>query len=283
LALEKAILLGVNKISTITADSEAGEFVAENMINQQPSEIWQAAGLPSPNSIQISGSLGGIQITNGVAISNSNLTVETLRLELSTDDAFSDVVFDVSWDFTDPLYGWGEGDWGDTQSTFGGYAVFDTAGAHYEFLKTFSGQYAAYYRFTISGLVVVPEIGALFLGRALQSGIARDPEIPIVDPSQIVMTRGQGMRSDSQPTYREFRVRYVGLTTEEAHELRSVLRVSGKRKLVAFQMHPGTEGLNEIETRMICRIVDWTGPVRIGRTTNAQSRWTADLILREAI
>lgn len=281
MAITKSILLGINRISTITASSELGSFIDDNLLNQQPSELWKASSIPSPAVVTITGTFDRLRTIGGIALSNHNLDTETIRLELSQVANFSTTVYDNTWSTESPYYSWGTGSWGDVNSTYGGFALSST-GIDSQFIKTFTGVYAEYYRVTIGGLAVVPQAGTLFLGEALTAGIARDPSIPIIDPSTVVMTRGQSMRSDNQPTYREVRTRYVALTQSQAHNFRLICRETGRRKLVVFAMQPGSSGVDEVETQMVCRLVAWEGPTRIYESAE-DTRYTASITLREAL
>lgn len=281
MAISKSILLGVNRITSITASSESGDFVDDNLLNQQPSELWKASAIPSPAEVTITGAFDRRRAISGIALTNHNLQTETIRLELSTDSGYTDVVYDQTWDVADEYYAWGTGSWGDVEATWGGFAL-DEQATDSQFIQTFTTQYAAYYRVTLGSLTVTPQAGALFLGEALTAGVSRDPTIPVVDPSTVVMTRGQAMRSDNQPTYREIYIRYVALTASQAHDLRNICRSSGRRKLVVFAMQPGASGVDEVETEMVCRMVDWSGPTRIWES-GAGARYTAEITFREAL
>ncbi len=277
MAIEKSILLGINEISTIASTSESGDFVDDNLLNQQPSELWKAS---SAVTQVLSGALTGTRVISGIAFGNHNMTAETLQLELATDSGYTDIVLNQTWDFKDIYYGWGQGTWGNVYSTWGGFSIENT-GLDSQFIEVFDGVSSAYYRVTITDPSVAPEGGVLFLGEALQSGVSRDPQIPVIDPSSIVMTRGQAMRSDNLDTYREIGITFNALTTTQAHAFRRICRNTGKQKLVAFSLQPGTEGLDEVETKMVARMVDWQGPTRIGATKDP--RYTAQLTFREAL
>lgn len=253
MALENSILLGQNLIDTVSASTEAGEYLASNLLNDQPSEVWRGT---NGNNHIISGGLSALSLVSGVALGNHNLSAETLRLELFS-DYFETATFDQTWTVSDPEYTWGTGTWGNVFSTFGGYPLIESGIAD-NFIKTFTSVVALYYRITISGITSdYPEAGVLYLGKAFQpvKNVSRDPSVPVIDPSSIEMTRGQSMRSDNRTTYREITVNWPVLTIEEAHALRRIVRTTGRRGLMVFSLLPGGGDIDEQETSMICRMV----------------------------
>lgn len=281
MAIEQSILLGVNRITTVTATNELGEFVDDNLLNTQPSELWKASSVPSPAVVTITGELDKARTVGGFGLGNHNLTNESIQLELFEDAGMTIRVYNTIWSATDAYYSWGTGSWGDLDSTWGGFSLSGTE-IDQHFIKTFTSVYCRYYRVTLSSLTTAPSAGVLFIGDALQSGVSRDPSIPVIDPSAVTMTRGQAMRSDNQPTFREISVRYVALTSTQAHNLRLICRETGKRGLMIFSLIPGASGLEELETALVCRLVSWDGPTRMWES-NQESRYTAELTFREAL
>lgn len=280
MAIENPILLAVNEIDNISATSEISTLQASNLHNDQPSELWRAA---SAVDVVFTGSFETVKQISGFGLINHNLDEETVQLELAMDASYLNIVKTETWTAKDPDFGWGEGTFGDLYSTWGGYAL-DDGGLNDQLIKTFTGVGARYWRVTIAGVATTtPEAGTLFLGAAFQPqiGARRDPDVPVVDPSEVVRTRGQAMRSDNQPTFREISYEYIGLNAEEAMEFKRICRRAGKRKLSLFSLMPGAGSAEEKESKMPCRIIDWSGPARV--EASAESLYIAQVTLQEAL
>ena len=279
--MSNAILLGANQVINATASNEVGgDYVAANLYNVQPSETWRG----STADATFTGSFSEMKIISGFALGNFNLSGETVRLELALDSGYSNIVYDNSWPARNSTYGWGQGTWGNLFSTWGGYGLTTSALSVAQLIVAFTGVGATHWRVTVSDMTVsVPEIGTLFLGTAFQpaKNISRSPLLAEVDPSEVIMTRGQSMRSIVRRSYREMAIDWPALTADEAMTLRRIFRETGLNGLVVFDMLPDESSTEADESRMLARMVSWDGPTRRGDTV--ETRYSASVTLREAL
>lgn len=264
----------------ISATSEAGTLVAENMLDGQPSVVWR--GTSAADQVII-GDLGSSKIVSGFGMIAHNFTEATVTLEIATDTAFtaSSTTYSGTWAALDPLYTWGTGDVGDTNSTFGGYAL-DQFGDTY-LIKNFDAVYGRYWRLTISGLTTTaPEIGSLFIGEAFQPviNVAQNVSIAVRDPSSLIVTRSGAMRSTNNSTYREHSLQWDMLSTEEAFILRRSYAEVGVKNPVIIDLMPDLTGPQEIETKMMGRITSFSGPTLRSDLPNTYS---VSMTIREAL
>lgn len=261
-----AALYGFNWAAdgSISASAEVGAMVAENLLDSQPGKIWRGAGRVEHT---LEGGLGGEQSVSAFALIRHNLHERaTVRLELARDQAFTNVVLDMTWDAVSPMLGWGEGTWG-ADANIGGY--INTAWGSTHLIKSFDSVYAAYYRVTISNLydqdVGYPEAGNLFLGSPFQPArnVRPNPSIPVEDPSELVETRGQALRAQSKQPYRVMSLEWHLLTAVEAREFRDLCRRVGRRSTMIVTLWPGDADLaKEQDNQFLARLVDWDGPHR---------------------
>ena len=286
MALANAALYAFNKAADgdIVASSEAGDFIAENLLDSQPGRIWRGVGKEAHT---IEGDFGGTgEAVSSFALTNHNLDeLVTVKLELFDADGAT-VLYTATWDAVSPVLGWGEGAWGDVPN-IGGYV--NGGWTSRNLIKLFSPITAWSYKVTIDNMESYqddnyPQAGLLFIGYPFQpqhKNVMADPAIPVEDPTRLIVTRSQALRSDPMEPYRVMEWTWGFLTTEETVEFREMCRLVGKRSAIVASLWPGDDTGREVEGQMLCRIVDWTGPEKLPSTITDYYR--ASVTLREVI
>jgi hypothetical protein len=236
--------------TSVTATSEAGNMVVENLLNQQPSIKWRST---SAVAQVIQGSFPELTVVKFLLIYAHNLySGASIKLELS-DDNFSTVLATFTWGYYDDVKGFGQDLFG--QLPFGG--VGSRSGRFpfvLEFLEedddgadwTDTGVVATDWKITITD-TTNPD-GYIEAGRIALDTYWSPSECNAVygynwkrlraKAGEGKETRSGGWRSVKRPTYRQFSFSFDFLTDSDELDLDNLFFDAGDSQNVLVVMYP---------------------------------------------
>jgi len=251
-----------NSTATVTATSEA--LSIGNVLNTQPSQVWRSTTTAAQN---IDITLSGEKTISGFCLYNHNLSDgATIQLIGSNSADFSSPVSDTTWNYLDPQYGFGEGEYGG-ETGFGGFS--EDVWRYRFFVRWLTTTaYATYWRITITD--ATNSDGYIQFGR-LKLGSYWTPAINMefgygvkwVDPSEQTRTRGGALRSENKEKYRKINVKFNYLDASEAVSLHDIMRTIGYQSDILFDALPEEGSTESAVSTVLGRLTDWS-PITTG-------------------
>ena len=230
----------------LTATSESGNMLKENLVNHQPSIVWRST---SAATQIITGQFSEAEIIRFLLLYDHNLSNGAqVRLELAKDSLFAGIVFDKTCGYNYSSSGYGLYPYGLYPYGYGkriggeGYNPF--------LLEFFENSLSAsYYRVTITDTTnpdVYIQIGRMAMGDYWSPsynvkygyGMQRQ-NIP---SSGNRMSRAGSTFRRKRPNYRTATMDYQWLTAEDERQLELVKHEAGDYYNVLFSAYPGTGG-----------------------------------------
>ena len=239
----------------LTATSEAGTYVADNLTNVQPGKIWRST---TDAAQTITGDFGGDKRCTAFALYSHNLSDDaTLRLTLSSDAGHVTQIYDTTVAAIDPLYGWGEGPYG--MEGYGGYSSEGWA-QPFSIIWLGATYVARYFRVIITDTTNSDEYiqaGRIKIGQHFDIPVVAGYGMGWTEQTELTRTRGGALRSDSRDPYRYASATSTVLDKLQEGDLLEVFRSVGKRGDVLWSAFPDDATVQERRNVILGRLTDY--------------------------
>jgi hypothetical protein len=252
-------LLGTSHLDglTLTATSEAGTYLASNLLNVQPGRIWRSTSTAAQT---ITADLGEDKRNNAFCIYAHNLSNDgtaSVRLTLSNDAAHTDIVYDNTVEGTDPLYGWGEGPYG-----MEGYGGYSSEGWAQPFTVIWLGDVyvARYFRVIITDTANADgyiQAGRIKLGQSIDIPVVQGYSMGWDEQTELTRTRGGALRSDSRDPFRYASATSAVLDKIQEGDVLEVFRSVGRRGDVLWSAFPDDATAQTRRNTILGRLTDY--------------------------
>ena len=241
----------------LTATSEAGTYVADNLTNVQPGKIWRST---TDAAQTITGDFGEDKRCTAFCLYAHNLSNDgsaTVQVTISNDSGHTDQVFNTTVEATDPLYGWGEGPYG-----MEGYGGYSSEGWAQPFTVIWFGStyVARYFRCIItdtSNSNNYVQAGRIKIGQHIDVPVVAGYGMGWTEQTELTRTRGGALRSDSRDPFRYANATSAVLDKIEEGDLLEIFRSVGKRGDVLWSAFPDDATAQTRRNTILGRLTDY--------------------------
>lgn len=252
-------LLGTSHLDglTLTATSEAGTYLASNLLNVQPGRIWRSTSTAAQT---ITADFGEDKRCTAFCLYAHNLSNDgsaTVRVTLSNDSGHTDIVYDTTVEATEPLYGWGEGPYG-----LEGYGGYSSEGYSQNFTVIwFGGTYVArYFRAVITDTSNADgyiQAGRIKIGQHMDIPVVQGYSMGWDEQTELTRTRGGALRSDSRDPFRYASATSAVLDKIQEGDILEIFRSVGRRGDVLWSAFPDDATAQTRRNTILGRLTDY--------------------------
>ncbi len=241
----------------VSASSEA--LPVANLQDQLRTRLWRSTGTDEHVDVDF----GEAVICSGLALINHNLSPEaTITLSAGSSQGASDLG-SWSWDAWEAVFGWGEWDWGDGRTTWGG--IIDEAELRTDPIRLcyFTPTAARYWRVSLSDPASTDgyiQVGRMFLCRYYEPlrGVGAPYRFRPVDPSRRSKSLGGQWWSDVRRRYYEATFSFRFLPPEDIWwgMVEMLRRVGVQRDIIVDPWPEAPEAARSRQwwSRLYCRL-----------------------------
>lgn len=235
----------------LTATSEAGNMVKENLVNHQPGIPYRSTSTAAQVFTGRLGAVGETHLIRFLLLYTHNLSAgAVIRLELSSFSDFASIDFDRTWGYSPPADGFGYYPFG--YAPFGYGQQIGGEGYNPFLLEFFENEiYSSYYRVTVTDTANTD--GYIQIGR-MAMGNYWEPEDNIEwgytqERTQVKSTgnesRSGAWLSRKRPNIRLAKMSFAALSDFDEEQIDLLNHQAGDYYNVLFTAYPGAGGETE--------------------------------------